>query len=178
MYSEIIEFWFKEIQPKQWWVKDPEFDLLISKRFSDIHFKATRGELVTWRTSAEGRLAEVIVLDQFSRNMFRNSVKSFAYDGLALILAQEAIARGVDKELSDQQRPFLYLPFMHSESLEIHDIAMKLYKENGSENEFNFEVKHRDIIKRFARYPHRNEILGRVSTGEETGFLTQAGSSF
>jgi len=159
-------------------VKDPEFDSIVVSRYSEVYEKAIRCELVAWRETAEGRLAEVIVLDQFSRNMFRDAAQAFAYDGLALCLAQEAVSQGVDKKLSDKQRPFLYLPFMHSESLAIHDTALQLYTDNGSEGELNFEIKHRDIIERFGRYPHRNEILGRSSTPEEIEFLTRPGSSF
>lgn len=175
---EIIEFWFEEIEPKQWWVKNPEFDSIVVKRFSGVYEKATRCELHSWRETAEGRLAEVIVLDQFSRNMFRDAAQAFAFDSLALVLAQEAVSHGIDKELSDKQRPFLYLPFMHSESLTIHDTALQLYTDNGSEGELKFEIKHREIIKQFGRYPHRNEVLGRTSTSEEIEFLTQPGSSF
>ncbi len=175
---EIIEFWFTEIEPKQWWIKDPEFDSMIIDRFSKVYEKAVRCELVAWRETAAGRLAEVIVLDQFSRNMFRDSAQAFAYDSLALMLAQEAVSQGADKELSDKQRPFLYLPFMHSESLAIHDAALQLYKDSGSEGELKFEIKHRNIIERFGRYPHRNAILGRSSTPEEIEFLAQPGSSF
>jgi len=143
-----------------------------------VYEKAVRCELIAWRKTAVGRLGEVIVLDQFSRNMFRDTAQAFAYDSLALCLAQEAVSQGVEKELSDKQRPFLFLPFMHSESLAIHDAALQLYTDNGSEGELKFEIKHRDIIEQFGRYPHRNEILGRSSTPEEIEFLTRPGSSF
>jgi uncharacterized protein (DUF924 family) len=121
MYREILKFWFEEIEPSQWWKKDENLDRLIIGRFSDIHHRATRCELFEWRKDAHGRLAEVIVLDQFSRNMFRNSPLSFTCDSLALALAQEAISVGADKSLNQAERSFLYMPFMHSESLKIHD---------------------------------------------------------
>jgi len=178
MYREVLHFWFEEIEPAQWWVKDDELDTLIVARFSEVHASATRCELFAWRENARGRLAEIIVLDQFSRNMFRGSPLAFAYDGLALALAQEAITAGAEKGLSQQERSFLYLPFMHSESLKIHEVAVGLYQRNGLQSSFEFELKHKSIIERFGRYPHRNSILGRESSAAELEFLTQPGSSF
>ena len=178
MYQEILKFWFDEIEPSQWWVKDEQFDQVIIERFSDIHVKAIRCELYEWRNRAEGRLAEIIVLDQFSRNMFRGSPLSFAYDSLSLILSQEAVLLGVDEELNSAQRSFLYLPFMHSESIEIHKVGMSLYQKNGSQPNIDFEVKHKEIIEKFGRYPHRNKVLGRVSTDKEIEFLKQNGNGF
>ena len=177
-HQEVLRFWFEEIEPKQWWVKSKPFDKLVRDRFFDLHARASCGELFAWRSSAAGRLAEVIVLDQFSRNMFRDTAQSFAYDSLALVLAQEAVALGADKEVDTEHRPFFYLPFMHSESLLIHDVAMRLYTAFGSESQMNFEERHRKIIQQFGRYPHRNDILGRASTREEIEFLNQPGSSF
>ncbi|MEE9355722.1 MAG: DUF924 family protein [Methylococcaceae bacterium] len=178
MYQEILKFWFEEIEPSQWWSKNEQLDQVIVERFSDIHAKAIRCELYEWRNSAEGRLAEIIVLDQFSRNMFRESPLSFAYDSLALALSQEAILLEVDKELNSVQRSFLYLPFMHSESIEIHKVAMSLYHKKGSQYNIDFEIKHKEIIKKFGRYPHRNKVLGRVSTDKEIEFLKQHGVGF
>ncbi len=178
MYQDILNFWFEEIEQSLWWAKDEQFDQLIIERFSEVHTQAIHCELFEWRKIAEGRLAEIIVLDQFSRNMFRSSPLSFAYDSLALALSQEAILVGADKELSPIQRSFLYLPFMHSESLKIHEIAMGLYKKNGISSNLDFEIKHQEIIKKFGRYPHRNKILGRMSTEKEIEFLEQPGSGF
>ena len=178
MYREILKFWFEEIEPSQWWKKDENLDRLITGRFSDIHRRATLCELFEWRKDAHGRLAEVIVLDQFSRNMFRNSPLAFTNDALALALAQEAISVGADKSLSQAERSFLYMPFMHSESLKIHEIATRLFRDNGNQNSLDFELKHKAIIARFGRYPHRNSILGRKSTDEEIEFLKQPGSGF
>ena len=178
-YSDIIRFWFEELEPKQWFVKDLKFDQLITDRFSDIHTKASRCELYSWRDSPEGRLAEIIILDQFSRNMYRDSPQAFAADPLALGLAQEAIAAGADQALdSPVKRSFLYMPFMHSESLAIHDLSRELFTKNGNELNLEYEEKHRAIIERFGRYPHRNKILGRESTPEELAFLKEPGSSF
>ena len=173
MYQEILKFWFEEIEPSQWWSKDEQIDQIILERFSDIHAKAIRCELFEWRKIAEGRLAEIIVLDQFSRNMYRESPLSFANDSLALALAQEAILFEADKELSSVQRSVLYLPFMHSESLKIHEVAMALYQKNGILSNLSFEVKHKEIIEKFGRYPHRNKTLDRISTEQELEFLKQ-----
>lgn len=175
---EIVQFWFEEIDSALWWKKDVEFDALIIQRFSQIHQQACTGELYAWRATPEGRLAEIIVLDQFSRNMFRDNPSAFAQDSLALILAQEAIATGADKYLSDTQRSVLYLPFMHSESLLIHGLAEAYYKALGVESSFEFELKHKHIIDQFRRYPHRNKILNRESTKAEIDFLTQPNSRF
>jgi uncharacterized protein (DUF924 family) len=176
--NDILIFWFEEIDPSKWWTKDSQFDQMISKRFKELHQAASNCELFEWRKTPEGRLAEIIVLDQFSRNMYRDTALSFATDPIALALAQEAISVGADAKLNQNQRSFLYMPFMHSESLVIHDVAVQLYTQNGSQNSLDFELKHRDIIQKFGRYPHRNAILGRVSTPAELKFLTQANSSF
>ena len=176
--TDVIQFWFEDIEPKQRFIKDFEFDELLRAKFGETHQLATQGLLYAWREHPLDALAEIIVLDQFSRNMFRDTPKAFATDSLALILAQEAIRKKFDKELDKGKRSFLYMPFMHSESKEIHDIALFLFDQPGLEDNFNFEVKHKAIIDRFGRYPHRNEILGRESTAEELEFLSQPGSSF
>ena len=178
MYEEILKFWFEEIESAQWWKKDEDFDRALIARFSDIHARAARCELFDWRADPRGRLAEIIVLDQFSRNMFRGSPLSFAHDALALALAQEAVANKADEALSPVQRSFLYMPYMHSESLKIHQVAVDLFRRNGIQGNLDFEMKHKAIIERFGRYPHRNGILGRISTEEEIEFLKQPGSGF
>jgi len=178
MYPEILKFWFEESQPAQWWKKDENFDRAIIARFSDAHRRAACCELFEWRKDPRGRLAEIIVLDQFSRNMFRGSPQSFAHDTLALALAQEAVSVGADQALNAVERSFLYMPYMHSESLEIHAVAVELFRRNGIPGNLEFELKHKAIIERFGRYPHRNGILGRASTPEEIEFLKQPGSGF
>jgi uncharacterized protein (DUF924 family) len=177
-YQIVLDFWFKDISPQQWWAKDENLDQFIKERFSAIYFNATRGELFTWRICPEGRLAEIIVLDQFSRNMFRDLPESFAQDSLALVLAQEAVLNGADKALPVEWRSFMYLPYMHSESLIIHDQAITLFGQKGLEFNLDFEHKHRVIIEKFGRYPHRNHILKRESTPAELEFIKQPGSSF
>jgi len=177
-FENILSFWFDETKPEQRFKKDETFDLLISSRYSEVHNQAIRCELFKWREHARGRLAEIIVLDQFSRNMFRDDPRSFAYDSLALALAQEALAHKTDQKLTPQEKSFTYMPFMHSESPVIHEIAVHLFSQKGLESSLEWELKHKSIIDRFGRYPHRNKILGRTSTSEEIDFLHQPGSSF
>lgn len=176
--SDIINFWFKEISPEQWWLKDETFDQLIRQRFLTIHHAAIAGELFEWRKTAQGRLAEIIILDQFSRNIYRDRAQAFSSDGLALVLAQEMVRLELDKTLNNEQRSFVYLPYMHSESALIHQQAVTLYLALGNASNLAFEYKHQEIINRFGRYPHRNKILGRDSTELELAFLKQEGSSF
>jgi len=176
--AEVNNFWFIEIDPKKWWGKDAGFDELIRQRFLDIHRHAVLCELFSWREEPSGRLAEIIILDQFSRNIYRNRPESFANDAMALALAQAAIDCGADKALTASEKSFLYMPFMHSESLLIHEVAMQLYAQEGLEFNFEFEKKHKSVIERFGRYPHRNRILGRVSTPAELEYLQQPGSGF
>lgn len=178
MHQQVLNFWFAEIEPAMWFKKDDEFDRLLHTRFGQIWQAAAHGELAHWRETIQGRLAEIIVLDQFSRNLFRNTPRSFSCDGMALVLAQEAIASGLCENLSVEQRGFLYLPFMHSESALIHQQAVVLFSGLNNGNQLEFELRHKAIIDRFGRYPHRNEILGRESTLEEQEFLQQPGSAF
>lgn len=178
MYPVILHFWFQEIAPRQWWAADAEFDRLIKLRFGELHSRAARAELFDWRSTPLGRLAEIIVLDQFSRNIHRGSRRAFENDALALGLAQEAVAAQADAGLNADQRGFLYMPYMHSESPRIHRVAEALFRERASANSLDFELRHKAIIDRFGRYPHRNAALGRASTPEEMAFLAQPGSSF
>ena len=178
MHKDVLRFWFDELEPKQWWIKDEGLDRLITDRFSGVHGQACRCELYPWRAVAQGRLAEIIILDQFSRNMFRGSHLAFAFDSLALALAQEAVSVGADKLLTQIERNFLYMPYMHSESLPIHMVALRLFSDNGIAGSYEYEVKHKNIIERFGRYPHRNAALGRESAPEEIEFLKQPGSGF
>lgn len=177
-FREVLKFWFEEIKPEQWWQKDPQLDNAISDKFGNLHHSATLGELEDWRDTPRGRLAEIIVLDQFSRNIYRDSPKAYAWDPMALVLSQEAIRRGCAEELSSPKRAFLYLPLMHSESVKIHRQALELFSEPGLEYNLEFEKQHKAIIDRFGRYPHRNEVLGRKSTPEEIEFLKNEGSHF
>lgn len=175
---DIIDFWFMEVDPRMHWRKDFAFDQLIAKRFMKIYKKAAAGELAGWRTAPEGRLAEVIVLDQFPRNMFRNTPTAFATDPLALALAQEAVAGGFDQSLPPNQRRFLYMPFMHSESLEVHASARGLFETLAHQATLDSELRHYAVLEQFGRYPHRNAILGRASSPAETTFLQGRRSGF
>lgn len=177
-HEAVTNFWFEEIDSTFWFKKDSDFDTEIRSRFLESYYAATRCELFHWRVSAMGRLAEIIILDQFSRNMFRNSPQAFAFDSLAVALSQEAIGSGDDKKLPLEKRSFLYMPLMHSESLEIHQLAEQVFSTPGLENNYRYEIQHKKIIERFGRYPHRNQVLGRESTRDELEFLSQPGSSF
>jgi uncharacterized protein (DUF924 family) len=159
--QSVLQFWFTEITPAQWWKVDPAFDELVAERFADIHAQAVRAELFKWRNTPQGRLAEVIVLDQFSRNIYRGTRRAFEADTLALALAQEAVAANAEAALPQEQRNFLYMPYMHSESKQIHGVAEPIFKANTPESIYNFELRHKAIIDRFGRYPHRNEMLAR-----------------
>ena len=129
--QDIIDFWFEEIESSAWWKKDTDFDLLLMERFGDVHAMAKAGELSGWRETALGRLAEIIVLDQFSRNIFRDTPQAFDFDAMALVLAQEAVRSGTDEELTPGQRAFLYMPYMHSESARIHEQAVEFFGAEG-----------------------------------------------
>lgn len=178
MHDDVLVFWFEETDPKMWWASDPAFDERIQARFGKLLSQAVQGELYRWRIEPRGRLAEIIVLDQFSRNIHRGTPAAFAQDPMALALAQEAVAAGILERLSSTERAFLLLPYMHSESALIHVEAERLYREYAPAGNHEFELKHKVIIDRFGRYPHRNKTLGRESTPEEVEFLKQPGSGF
>ncbi len=177
-HQSILHFWFTELTPKQHFVKDAALDETIRTRFGDTLEAAARCELFAWRATPEGRLAEIIVLDQFSRNVYRDTPRAFAQDALALVLAQELVASTQDRSLPEAQRVFAYMPYMHSESALVHTQAVALFTQLGNENNLDFELRHKAIIDRFGRYPHRNAILGRSSSAEELAFLSEPGSSF
>ena len=172
----VLDFWYKELSPGDWYKKNPDLDATIHKRFASTHQKATLGELWTWRKTADGRVAEILVLDQWSRNLYREDPKAWAFDGMALILAQEAVVAGTMDQVEPLYHQQILLPFMHSESLEVHRSVLELYDKYQIDPKY--EQMHLEIIERFGRYPHRNAILGRESTPEEVEFLRQPGSSF
>src|SRR5690606_15817888 len=179
MPHRIIDFWFNQISPQQWWEVDAAFDAKLLEDHEATVKRAAQGEFYTWRETPHGRLAEIIVLDQFSRNIYRGTPQAFAQDPMALALAQEAVAANVLEELTEpMERAFLLMPYMHSESPLIHVEAERLFKAWTPTENYDFEVRHKEIIDRFGRYPHRNKILGRESSAEETEFLLQPGSSF
>jgi len=176
--QSILHFWFTELSSKQHYAKDAALDETIRTRFGTLLTAAARCELFAWRATPEGRLAEVLVLDQFSRNVYRDTPQAFAQDPLALALAQELVASGQDRSLPMAQRSFAYMPYMHSESALVHTQAVALFAQPGMEDTLRFEQRHKDIIDRFGRYPHRNALLGRESTREELAFLSEPGSGF
>ena len=176
--ESVLHFWFDELRPAQWWARSDAVDETIRSRFGALHQAAVRGELAGWRDTAPGRLAEILVLDQFSRNLHRDHALAFASDPLALALAQLAVAVGADRQLEVARRAFLYLPYMHSERLSVHAQARELFATPGLERNRDAEARHLAILERFGRYPHRNAALGRVSTPEEIAFLLTPGSSF
>jgi uncharacterized protein (DUF924 family) len=175
--DDVIDFWFVQISPKQWWVKDIELDLHIKNTYGATLQAAIKGELQHWRKDAQGRLAEIIVLDQFSRNIYRDTPTAFAADNIALELAQQAVALGCLAELPIQQAAFLIMPYMHSESIVIHQQALPLFEQYAPDN-LRSQRQHQAIIAQFNLYPHRNVLLGRESTAAELTFLTQPGSRF
>lgn len=176
--QDVLHFWFNPSNQPFWFKKNTEFDQKLRDQFSELLISASHAELWSWRKSPEGRLAEIIVLDQFSRNIYRDKAAAFAQDALALALSQEAISLDVDQQLSPEQRSFLYMPFMHSESVKIHEFALKLFERLNNPINLDFEKKHKVIIDQFGRYPHRNQILGRESSAEELEFLQKPYSSF
>ena len=178
MYQKVLSFWFDEVERKSWWSADPDLDDLICSRFGDTLRRAARGELSDWRIHAAGSLAEIIVLDQFSRNIHRGSPMAFAQDSIALTLAQQAVSARAHLQLPSTQRNFMLMPWMHSESRATHETAERLFREHASRRTLGVELRHKAIIDRFGRYPHRNQILGRESTTEEIEFLKHPGSSF
>ncbi len=177
-FESVLHFWFTELSPKQHYAKDAALDEAIRTRFGATLEAAAQYELFAWRATAEGRLAEILVLDQFSRNVYRDTPRAFAQDALALMLAQELVTSGQDRSLPLAQRSFAYMPYMHSESALVHAQAVSLFSQPGMEDNLRFELHHKAIINRFGRYPHRNAILERSSTAQELAFLSEPGSSF
>lgn len=175
--DDVIQFWF-ELKVEDWFGASPDLDARIKDHFGATHAAVASGETFGWRATADGRLAEIVVLDQFSRNIYRGSGKAFAFDGIALVLAQEAVSRGVDQELQGPRRTFLYMPYMHSESPIVHEEAMRLFTALGDENALKFERAHFDIIKQFGRYPRRNAPLGRESTPAELEYIAKNAGPF
>ncbi len=176
--QRVLDFWFKETNPEHWFKKDAHFDEQVKSLFAGTYAEVLAGSTVSWRKTAQGRLAEIIVLDQFARNMFRDTPQAFAGDEIAQNLAKEAVRLGEDQMLSPEQKAFLYMPYMHSESKKLHQEALRLFSQKGLEENLKFEIMHKNIIDRFGRYPHRNKVLGRKSTPEEIEFLKEPNSSF
>ena len=171
MPQEVIDFWFSDEVRKLWFNSTPEFDALLRERFLALWQQASRRELDHWQQSAAGCLALVIILDQFPLNMFRAEAQSFATEAQSREVAQLAIDQGFDQRLEVRQRAFLYLPFMHSETLADQQRGLELFDQPGLEDHLRFARHHYDIIERFGRFPHRNEVLGRDSSAAEIEYL-------
>ncbi|MDH3947825.1 MAG: DUF924 domain-containing protein [Gammaproteobacteria bacterium] len=169
--DSIVEFWFSDKVRPLWFQSTPEFDAELRDRFESVWQQAAAGKLDIWATTVEGALALVIVLDQFPLNMFRGDALCFSTEAKSREIANLAIENNLDVDLTDEQKAFLYMPFMHSESLVDQDKSVALYEAAGLAENLKFAKHHRDIVRRFGRFPHRNEILGRPSTEEELAYL-------
>lgn len=166
-WKKVIDFWFDPEHIPIHFVEDAEFDGKIMSQFLNYWKAGAEGLLVHWRDSIRGRLAEIIVLDQFSRNLWRNDPRTYNQDKMAIALAQEALNHPDYDKLNKEEKKFILLPFMHSESLELHDWAHKYFLELGDEDTLHYEKLHRDVLEEFGRYPYQNIDLGRESTPEE-----------
>jgi uncharacterized protein (DUF924 family) len=172
--ADVVSFW-RAAGPQRWFETDEAFDRTITTKFLTLHEAAARGELAAWEVDAAGALALVILLDQFSRNLFRGSARAFASDRLACEVASRAIAHGFDRQTDEVMRPFFYLPFMHSEALADQDRCVAFYEALGDADGAKYAIIHRDIIAKFGRFPHRNRMLGRDTTPAEQEFLEGGG---
>lgn len=170
-YPDILDFWFEQTNEDDWFKTNDLLDLKMVEKFIVIHSQAIAGELFRWRDEPLGRLAEIIVIDQFSRNIYRDDAKAYSSDGMALALAEEAIRNNIQENFESKHKQFLYMPFMHSESKVIHEIAVKLFSEPGLEKSLSYELSHKNIIDQFGRYPERNQVLNRANTVEEEIYL-------
>ena len=176
--EEILNFWFEECKPEQWFKKIEDFDKMIENRFFIAIENALAGKLRNWEESETGCLALIILLDQFTRNVFRDTPQAFAGDKRALALSQLCCDKDYLTNPDIQRRQFMLMPMMHSENLAVQDASLPLFKKYASKKDYEYAEKHREIIARFGRFPHRNVILGRKSINEELEFLKQPGSSF
>jgi len=176
--AEVLAFWFGEVKPEQRFARDAALDARIRERFGELHGRLSRHVPDDWLDNPEDLLAAVIVLDQFSRNLYRDDPRAYAADPVALNLARLALQRGYDELLGADERQFLFMPFMHSEDADDQDRAVELMDEIGDAEAADYARRHKVIIDRFGRFPHRNDVLDRESTAEEIEFLKQPGSRF
>lgn len=176
--QSVLNYWFKDLSPKDWFDKNDEIDAEIIRRFRDLHLTVSANITPEWHADASSRLALIILFDQMPRNMFRGSPHSFATDGLALAEARYVIATGLDREIDTARRAFLYMPYEHSERMEDQKRSVELFSALGNENYLDYAHKHMEIIETYGRFPHRNAILGRDNTPEEEIYLAQPGAGF
>jgi uncharacterized protein (DUF924 family) len=177
--SEVLEFWFAETRPRQWFAKDPAFDALVGERFLQVTRAAIRGALSPWGEAQASALALVLLLDQFPRQIWRDTAMAFAGDPQALALSLQAVDRGwLEAELDQPRRQFWLMPLMHAEDPAVQEVALPLFERFTDPRTADFARRHWDVIARFGRFPHRNAALGRVSSVEELAFLETPGSRF
>lgn len=176
--SEVLAFWFEESKPEQWYKKDPAFDEAIRDRFEITIEAALAGRLDSWADEIDSCLALIILLDQFTRNIYRDTPRAFSGDEMAVALSLRCIDRGFLKHDNATWRQFMLMPMMHSEDIEIQERSIPLFETHTNPLTHEYAIRHRDIVARFARFPHRNAILGRPSSDEEIAFLKEPGSSF
>jgi uncharacterized protein (DUF924 family) len=174
LIREILDFWFSDEVRPRWFKSTTEFDDLLRERYQHTWELARANTYDYWEQEAESALALVIILDQFPLNMFRTDARQYSTEAHARDIATGAIERGLDRQLSSEQKAFLYLPFMHSESMADQDRSVELYERAGLENNLKYALHHRDVVQRFGRFPHRNQVLGRESTPEEIEYLKTA----
>lgn len=176
--QDILDFWFTTHGPQDWFTKDEAFDQKIKTQFLEPYHLARVGKFHDWMSAPESLLALILLLDQFPRNMFRDNKAMYDADPLACYLSYLAIETGFDHKIDQDKRLFMYLPLMHSEALADQEKCVELCEKLGNQTSLDYAIQHRDIVKKFGHFPHRNKILGRISTAEEEDFLTQPGSSF
>lgn len=176
--DDVLHFWFEELGWDDWFIRSDDLDARITERFRTTHLAMSRGERASWAETPDGALASTIVLDQFPRNMYRGSPMAFATDNQALALANTAVRRGFDQKVPVERRIFFYMPFEHSERLEDQDRSVSLIGPLGDARYLGYAEKHRDVIRLYGRFPHRNAILGRLSTPEELTYLSEPGAGF
>ncbi len=180
IHKDVLDFWFEQTQPAQWFQVNSDFDAEITARYADAVDKAARGIFDDWKNDPDGCLALCLLLDQFPRNMFRGTPKAFATDGKALVIAKFALSKGFDQVLSSLKRRFLYLPFEHSENLNDQRRSVELFDRMKKDDPlgYDYAMRHLKVIEKYGRFPHRNKILERMNTPEEEEYLAQSGAGF
>ena len=173
---DVLDFWWAA-GPQKWFVQNDAFDEEIKSRFGELHGEAAAGKHDGWAASPCGALALILVLDQFSRNLYRNDARAFAQDGAALAIAETVVAQGIDRAYPMPAKQFFYMPFMHAEDIDAQQRCVDLFRATGNQDSEYFALVHLDVIRRFGRFPHRNAVLGRKTTPEEADFLAKGGFS-
>ena len=177
--NRVLSFWFEEITPEYWFTKSTDFDKRLETQFEALVLQALNGQLDRWAGGNDGCLALILLLDQMTRNIYRDTPKAFAGDEIACALSLRAAAdKKIEAESQEAKRQFFLMPMMHSEDITIQENSLPLFKKHTAEKIYDYAIRHRDIVARFGRFPHRNVILGRPSTDEETDFLAGPNSSF